>query len=59
MGIAMFRYTNSQNRNRLTDVKSKLPVTKEETWGKDESGGWDGHKHAAAHKTDNQQGPTV
>ena len=27
--------------------------------GEDKSGGWDGRKHAAVDKTDNQQGPTV
>ena len=32
---------NLQNRNRLKDFKTKLMVTKAETWGRYKLAGWD------------------
>ena len=48
-------------------TETDLQISKTNLWfpkgkggrGEDKSGGWDGRKHAAIDKTDNQQGPTV
>ena len=55
-----YKYTYLQNRNRLTDPKNKLMVTKGERWeGRDKLGVWDWHIHTAIFKIDNEQRPTV
>ena len=48
------------NRNRPTDIKNKLMVTKGGRWGgRDKSGAGDEHTHTTIYKIDNQQGPTI
>ena len=46
---------NTKNRKRLTDIKNKLIVTKEEA-GRNKLGVWDQLHYYRKHK---QQGPTV
>ena len=36
-----YKGTYLQNRNRVTDVESKLMVTRGERWGRDKLGDWD------------------
>ena len=54
-----YKRTYLQNRNRVTDVKNKLMVTKGERWGRDKLGDWEWHIHTTIYKMDNYYGPTV
>ena len=46
-----YKWNYLQNRNRVTDVKNKLMVTKGERG--DKLGDWDWHIHTTVYKTDN------
>ena len=37
----LFKWTYLQNRNRHRDIEDKFLVTKAQSWGRDELGGWD------------------
>lgn len=51
---------NSQNRDRLTNCESQLPVTKgARSGGKAGLGVWGGRRHTSVLGMDGQQGPAV
>ena len=47
-----YKWTYLQNRNRVTDVESKLMVTRGKV-GRDKLGDWDWHIHYYIYKIDN------
>ena len=57
--LRKWKWTYLQNRNRLTDIESKLMVTKGERGGGDKFGIWDEQIHTTMNKIDDKQGPTV
>ena len=49
-----------QNRNGLTDIENKLPVTRGDgEWGRDKAEAWDQQTQTTIYKINKQQGPTV
>ena len=48
-----YKWTYLPNRNRVTDVKNKLTVTRGKGVGKDKLGDWDRRIRTTIHKIDN------
>ena len=57
--LKIYKWTYLQSRNRFTNIKNKLMLTKGKYGGRDKSGTWDKYLYTNIHSTNTQERLTV